>query len=277
MNIKIITDTSSEFSKEEKIKYNISTFDMPIYFEDNEYVDIDIQIVWQALLDGKKITTSQPSRENIKEEFENAKNNGYAVICILISSALSGTYETAINVKNEVDYENIYIIDSLSATMGEHILVKEACKLRDLGYTANDIFKKLEELKKHIKIYACIDSLKYLALGGRIPSAVAMIGNMLNLKPIIEVNKNGEIKVVSKKIGLIKSIKEIVNLIKKDTINEEYNMISLFACDNINANKLISSIKDNKICDNINAPREIGHVIGTHIGPGGFGVVYVKK
>lgn len=277
MEIKILTDASAEFSKELQKEFDVISLDMPVSYDDKEIFDIDIKEFWKLQLAGKRMRTSQPSRERMVEEFTKAKDNNYALICIFISSALSGTFGTAQTVKKEVAYENIYLIDSLNATMGEHLLVLTARNLINEGMSAEKIVEKLENLKSRIKLYASVDSLKYLALGGRLSGMVATIGNLLNLKPIITINENGEVKLISKKIGLNKTIMKICELIDKSKIDLTEPIIPLFAHSDENVNKFIKKFKSEDIENSITEPVEIGHVIGTHIGPGGFGVVYVEK
>lgn len=168
MEIKILTDASAEFSKELQKEFDVISLDMPVSYDDKEIFDIDIKEFWKLQLAGKRMRTSQPSRERMLDEFKKAKNNKYALICIFISSALSGTFSTAQSVKNEIIYDNIYLIDSLNATMGEHLLVLKAINLIDKGLQINEIIANLESFKKRIKLYASVDSLKYLALGGRL-------------------------------------------------------------------------------------------------------------
>lgn len=277
MEIKILTDASAEFSKELQKEFDVISLDMPVSYDDKEIFDIDIKEFWKLQLAGKRMRTSQPSRERMVEEFTKAKDNNYALICIFISSALSGTFGTAQTVKKEVAYENIYLIDSLNATMGEHLLVLTARNLINEGMSAEKIVEKLENLKSRIKLYASVDSLKYLALGGRLSGMVATIGNLLNLKPIITINENGEVKLISKKIGLNKTIMKICELIDKSKIDLTEPIVPLFAYSDENVNKFIKKFKSEDIGNSITEPVEIGHVIGTHIGLGGFGVVYIEK
>lgn len=277
MEIKILTDASAEFSKELQKEFDVISLDMPVSYDDKEIFDIDIKEFWKLQLAGKRMRTSQPSRERMVEEFQKAKDNKYALICIFISSALSGTSETAKSVKEEVGYENIYLIDSLNATMGEHLLVLTARNLINEGLQVEEIVSKLENLKGRIKLYASVDSLKYLALGGRLSGTVATIGNLLKLKPIITINKFGKVKIVSKKIGLVKTMLGICDLIDKSKIDLTEPIIPLYAYSDNNVNKFIEKFKSEEIENNITEPVEIGHVIGTHIGPGGFGIVHVEK
>lgn len=166
MEIKILTDAGAEFSKPLQKEFDVISLDMPVNYDDKEILYIDIKDFWQLQLAGKRIRTSQPSREQMLEEFKKAKDNNYSLICIFISSALSGTFETAKSVKEEINYKNIYLIDSLNATIGEHLLVLTARNLINEGMSVEKIIEKIENLKKRIKLYASVDSLKYLALGG---------------------------------------------------------------------------------------------------------------
>lgn len=251
MEIKILTDASAEFSKELQKEFDVISLDMPVSYDDNEIFDIDIKEFWKLQLAGKRMRTSQPSRERMVEEFTKAKDNNYALICIFISSALSGTFETAKSVKEEVGYEKIYLIDSLNATMGEHLLVLTVRNLINEGMSAEKIVEKLENLKGRIKLYASVDSLKYLALGGRLSGTVAAIGNFLNLKPIIEINEQGKVKVVTKKIGLSNTFKAICNMIDKSKIDLTEPIIPLFAYSDENVNKFIEKFKSEDIENSI--------------------------
>ncbi|MGN0508285.1 MAG: DegV family protein, partial [Ruminococcus sp.] len=261
MKIKILTDASAEIPKPLQKELNIISLDMPVNYEDKEILDINMQEFWKLQLAGKRMKTSQPSRERMLEEFTKAKEEGYALICIFLSSALSGTFETAKGAKNEVGYDNIYLIDSLSVTVGEQLLVLKARILIDKGLQIAEIVQELERYKKRVRIYASVDSLKYLALGGRLNGTVALMGNLLNLKPIITINGNGEVKVVSKKMGLNKTIMEICDIIKNDLIDLEEPIVPIFAYSVKNVYKFIDRFKSKENETIISAPIEIGHVI----------------
>ena len=111
-----------------------------------------------------------------------------AIICILLSSALSGTYQSAVLAKNMVEYDSIYLIDSLSATYTIKIMADYACTLREKGYTAHEIIQAVENLKSRVKVLAALDTLEYLGRGGRISKTAAAIGDLANIKPIITIN-----------------------------------------------------------------------------------------
>ena len=112
MDIKIMTDTGSDLTQDDKAKYDIIEIPMMVYFSDEEKGDF-----WEKIIQGKIAKTSQPSPELFKKEFLRAKEENYILIYISIASYLSSTYESANNIKNQIGYENIYIIDSLTASL----------------------------------------------------------------------------------------------------------------------------------------------------------------
>lgn len=276
MNIRILTDSAAELTKDEIQKDNVIVMQMPMNYDNQEFYDMPIEDFWQVLISGKVVRTSQPSRELMKQEFLKAKQEGYALVCIFISAKFSGTLETAQNLKQEVGYDQIYIVDSLTATISEKVIVKEAIKLTKQNLTAEQIVSRLNEFAKKVRIVACLDTLTYLARGGRINRAIAAIGNLIKIKPIID-HKDGKIRLIGKKIGLNMALKEVVKICDFNKIDTNYDIIPIFAHDNTNTSNLVKLYKETypeaKLVENTS----IGPVVGTHIGPGGFGFVYVEK
>ena len=164
------------------------------------------------LLDGVNIKTSLPSPECFVKIFEEAKNKKEEVVCILISSGFSGTYQGAMLAKSMVDYEGIYIIDSKCAAAAEKQIAFYACELREKGMSGKEIAEELEKFRSRVRLIACLDTLEYLARGGRLPKTVAAIGNKLQFKPIITFTKEGEIEVVKKTRGAKKAMRDMAVL-----------------------------------------------------------------
>lgn len=277
MKVKIITDTAADLTKSELEKWNVTAIPMTVSF-DNESENIeDINLFWEKLIKGQVAKTSQPSPELFKEEFEKAKKENYAVVCILISSALSATYSSAVNVKNNLGYEHIHIIDSKRASGGEKMLIMQACKMRDEGKSAEEIETFLNEFRYKIKLFACLDTLKYLARSGRISKTTANVGSLLNLKPIITFNDDGEVVTFTKALGAKIATNKLVDKIKKDCPNLGYGLIPIYAHDDKNCQNLIAKIKECGYQINEHLTVSIGSTIGTHIGPCGYGIVYALK
>ena len=120
------------------------------------------------------------------------------MVAVLLSGALSGTLQSARLAAEMSGYEDqIFLVDSMTVTLAEQLLVRRAVALRDQGFTAAEIARTLDEEKKRIRLYAVVDTLKYLQKGGRLSAAVAVAGTLLGIKPVITV-QDGKVGVVGK-------------------------------------------------------------------------------
>lgn len=191
--IRVLVDSAADFSQEEIKERGLYLVPLQVNFEEEQYLDgvnLRRDEFYQKLTSGKVFPkTSQPSPQEFLNVFEEVKKNGDELICILLSSALSGTYQSALLARNMVEYEKIYLVDSLSAVVAVQMLCDTALKRIAQGKTAEEIVEELEEVKGRTRIFAALDTLEYLAMGGRISKAAAAIGEMANIKPVITVNK----------------------------------------------------------------------------------------
>lgn len=158
MAIRIVTDTASDLELEELKKYNITCVPMSISFGNESYKDIfelDRDSFYEKMIASKELPkTSQPSPADFIPCFSEAKRNGDQLIVILLCSLLSGTYQSAVIAKTEVDYDGIYIIDSRTVTCGERFLIEVAMKCIDEGMSAKEIAEHVESIKSRVKILA---------------------------------------------------------------------------------------------------------------------------
>lgn len=273
---KIIADSSANISQEEAKELGIKILPLGISFEDEEYLD-DINISIDEFYEKLTTTgifpkTSQLSMETLENVYEEARKNNEKVLLILLSSKLSGTYNCANLVKNNGNYDNVFVYDSKGATALNRILVDVA--LRNQDKEPEEVIKILDEVRDNIELYAGLNTLEYLYKGGRLSKSKAVIGNMLNLKPILTILKDGSLDVKAKAIGFNNVIKTINNLVEKaGGIDENYPVYFLYAKDDKNGKKLqecYGNIKNSKLLN-------LCSVIGCHIGPGVAGIVFVKK
>ena len=178
--IRIIVDSSADNNCEELEEKQMTLVSLTINLDEKLYLDgMDItrDQLYEWLMESKGFPkTSQPSPEDFACHFKEAKEAGDDVICILLSSALSGTCQSAHLAKSMVKYDNIYIVDSLSATHVIRFLADKADKMRKEGHTASEIVAVLEDLKGRAKVIAAVDTLEYLCRGGRVSRTVATIG-----------------------------------------------------------------------------------------------------
>ena len=280
MSIQIITDSAADYTMDELKRRNIRCVPMSVSFGEEHYIDgvtITKEMFYDKLLNSKETPkTAQPSPAEFLDRFEAAKEAGDTVIAILVSSALSGTYQTAMMAKDMADYDKIYIVDSRSASLGIRILVDIAVNMRDQGLAADDIISEIESLKKRIRIYAGLDTLEYLYKGGRISRGVASIGALANIKPIVKFKSEGTVELCGKQVGIRHAIKYIAKMVDADKPDERYPVYYLYSHDRGNVAGFIRNLE--KLGFVVENPkiREIGPTIGSHIGPDAFGIVYIS-
>lgn len=277
--IRLLVDSSADFSKAEIAKKELLLVPLQVTIKDKNYLDgIDIfaNDFYEKMIDSNDFfKTSQPSPQQFLEHFQKAKENDDTLICVLISSALSGTIQSAILAKNIVEYEKIYIVDALSTTVGIHVMIDKAIELIKGGKEAEEVVEYLENMRSHIKIFAAVDTLEYLCRGGRVSKTAAAIGEMANIKPIITVNLDGKVDVVGKRLGINKSISYIWNKTEEFKVDKNYPIYSLFTYGTENCGKLEARFEKNGI--NVSRRLQIGPTIGTHVGPGAFGICFVEE
>ena len=166
----------------------------------------------------------------------------------------------------------MHFIDSSTASYAQKILLFEAIKLRDQGKNAAEIAEVLTTLKKRVIIYAALDTLEYLYKGGRLNVLEAGLGTLANIKPIITIKEEGTVGVIGKSLGKSKAIKQIQKKVQDAGIDFSYPVYAVYSHDLSNSRDLIEKVG---LSDVIYA--NIGPTIGTHIGPGAFGLMFVKK
>ncbi len=276
--IRILVDSSSDILANDYPEKVCSVIPLKVNFDGEEYFDgvnLDRNEFYEKLTGSQVFPkTSQPSPQAFLEMFEEAKEAGDEVIAVLLSSKISGTYQNALLAKSMADYEKIYVVDSLSASYGIQFLVNEAFKLIDEGMDAAQIVERIEELKKRIQIYISVETLEYLYRGGRLSKTSAAIGELAKVKPIITL-KEGEVKVIGKTLGKLKVMSMMAKMALQDGIDENYPMVMGYTsgmenCDKLAEKSLSLGIKEDKRI-------QIGPTIGSHVGPGTFGLIFIKQ
>ncbi len=277
--LRLIVDSSADYSKEELIARGIECIPLTINLEDRLYldgVDITKDELYQWLTTTNRFPkTSQPSPQEFVDLFEDAKENGDEIICILLSSALSGTCQSAHLAKNMVDYDNIHIFDSLSVTHLIRILTDTADRMRKNGSSAGQILFALNDLQPRLRVAAAVDTLEYLCRGGRLSRASAAIGNLANLKPVVRLSADGKVDVFGKCVGRNKTMSFLINSVGKESIDTDYPFYTIYSYGTENCEALEERLRSAKI--SITDRKQIGATIGCHVGPGAYGVIYVAK
>lgn len=282
MKVKIIVDSSSDYTFEEASKLNLGFLSMKIHFGENEeYLDgrtISKEEFFTKLSSCSSLPhTSQINPYEYTEAFEEALKDYDRIICFCISSKLSGSYQNACLASQEFNGK-VSVIDTLNVCVGYRILVEYALKLLDEGKDTDEVISIIEKEKHNICLIALLDTLEYLKKGGRISSTTAFVGTLLNIKPVISISE-GKVKMEGKARGSKNGNNKLREYIF-ETGGIDFKKPYACAYSGNDDSKLQMYIRDSKdlILDDskINISL-IGATIGTHIGPGGIAVAYFKK
>ena len=278
--VRIITDSAADLEPKEYEQLGIRCIPLTVSFGDQSYqenVNLSKTEFYELLAAGETPKTAQASPQLLLDLFEAAKEAGEEAVYISISSAISGTYQTACATRQMADYESCYVVDSRNATGGQRLLVEYAAKLRDEGKTAQEIVTALEELRDRIVLYACIDTLEYLYKGGRISQTVYKLGSLAQVKPIIRVSPEGAVEVPGKAIGLRKGMDMLCKRLEAQKPAQDFPLYVMYTADRTNAETLAEKFREL----GFEIPPEriipVGAAIGSHIGPNGCGMVYVSE
>lgn len=280
--IKIITDSSSDITPLRAKELGVEVVPLKIIFGETSYrdgVDISVDEFYEKLASYEALpTTSQPSPEDFLVIFEDAKAKGDTVIAITLSSKLSGTCQSAIIAKGLADYENIHIVDSLTAIGGVQMLVHEALRMVAEQVEVADIVARLNDIAPRIIILAVIDTLENLYKGGRLSRAAKIAGSLLSFKPLITVD-DGIINLKGKARGTKKAMALLCDEMDKlpdvDTSVPYYFGYTHVEAPSLVMKSIVSERYNIEIDEN--NVTCIGATIGTHIGPGGCAIIYLRK
>ena len=277
--IKILVDSSSELTKKEAEEKGYLFVPIGVSLGGKEYadgVDLTKDKFYELLTgSGEFPQTSQPSPQAFLELFEQAKRDGDEIVAILLSSALSGTYQSAVLAKQMVDYEGIYLIDSLTATGVIQILADYAKGLSEEGKGAAEVAERTDAFKARVHAIAMVDTLEFLQKGGRIGKTAAMIGELARLKPLITLTEDGKVGVIGKAIGKNKAMSFMMKWLEEHPVDDAFPSYSIFTSGTANCEQFEEKLEKHGIAT---AGRlQLGAAIGTHIGPNAFGIVYVGK
>ena len=279
--IRILTDSASDILPAEAEQLGVTVIPLNVTLEDGtilrDGVDMTPSAYYEILAGCRKLpTTSQPSPELFENFFLEAAAAGDEVIGIFLSHALSGTYQCAKLAADMANVDNVLFVDSGHVCLSEALLVRLAVQLRDSGKTAGQIAAILEHAKEHLHLVAAIDDLKYLRKGGRLPAAVAVAGGMLGIKPLITI-QDGKVAMAGKARGLPGAYVALFKKVEEmGGINPAFPALAGYTVSPREVTPIQTYLRDNLQQEDL-LVRQIGCVIGTHAGPGAFGIAFFDK
>lgn len=286
MAIKILSDSACDLPIEIIKEYDIDILPIVVIKDEKEYLDrltISPEEVYDGMRQGINYKTAQIAAFTFSEKFEQYGKNKDSVIYIAFSSGLSGTYQTSIFVKETVKeiYPNldIDIIDTKAASLGFGIIVLQAAKLAKEGNTKDIILNEINYYMKHIEHIFTVDDIEYLYRGGRVSKTAAMVGGLLNIKPILEVSEEGKLVPIDKVRGRNKVFKRMIEIMEErgNGIDFKNMLIGISHGDDIEGvNKLKAMIEENFGAKNF-IINTIGGAIGAHSGPGTIALFFLSS
>ena len=281
MSIKIITDSASDILAGQYDE--VTVIPMPITFGDTEYqdgVNLSRNEFFEKLIESDVLpTTSQINPAVFEEYFRKIKDEGDEALVILMSSELSGTYQSGCIAAE--DFEDcITVVDSRTVCIGEHIIVKKALDMLRAGATRQEMADMVESNKEKVHVIALLDTLEYLRKGGRVSNAAGFIGEALSIKPVIAISE-GVVKVLGKARGS-KNGNNLLNTSVAASTGVDYDSPIAVADSGLSSAVIDKYMKDNadlwenKSKDPVSCS-QIGGAIGTHVGPGAIAVAFFEK
>lgn len=276
MNPIIVTDSTSDIPEELIERLGIVVVPLKVMFGDQALLDgVDIKAAefYQRLVAADKLpTTSQPSPIEFTEAYQRVleQHPGAPIVSIHISTGMSGTFQSATLGKSMLENEDadITLIDSRSASYGFGLMVVRAAEMAQSGASPQDIQAEAERLRSARSLYFLVDTLEYLQKGGRIGRAAAVLGTLLNIKPILSIDKEGVIYAVEKVRGRKKALVRVVELFKQELGSAGKVDVAVgHTVKPESADEILELLRQHFEVGNV-VYSHIGSVVGTHVGPG---------
>ena len=279
--IRIITDSAADFTPQEMEQLGIACIPITVMFGDEEYqenINLTKDRFYELMLSSSHLPkTAQPSPQLLLDLFEEAKEAGDEAIYVTLSSALSGTYQSAVMTKNLAESDACHVVDSLNATGGQRMILEHAVALRDAGKSAQEIIAGIEAIRSRIVLFACIDTLEFLYKGGRISHTTYKLGTLANIKPIISVERDGRVSIPAKAMGTRKGMDFMLKRMDVQIPDPDFPVYVMYT----NNRSVAETFAARLTAAGWNIPDEriiqVGAGIGSHVGPNACGLVYVER
>ncbi len=273
-----ITDSGFDLPSNLKLPYEIKVLPLRVFVEEKEYEDkvsISSQELYKLELQGHVPTTSLPKPEVIEKIISESAKESKEVFVITISSKLSNTYDLVKSTAISMDLKNVHVLDSKTACIKQGYVILRA--MEQVKNTGKLTQADMDRFERESLLAFFVPTLEYLYKGGRIGKAKALIGKVLNLKPILTTDSDGEVSslgTVRSMDSAILTIQNIVNkFVESNKLNDDYTIIGAYTIDKLKTHfeKLIEPYKKELI-----GVTDIGSAIAAHVGPEAFGIVVGK-
>lgn len=281
MALRILVDSTFDFTPEQLELTGIEVVRLHVNFGGEDFVDgVDItpEGFYERLIESDALpTTSQAAPADFAEALERLTANGDELVCLTISSKLSGTYQSAMIAA--ADFEGrVRVVDTLNVALGAQILARYALRLASGGRGMNEVADELERVKGRVHIIALLDTLEYLKRGGRISAAAAAVGGVFSIKPVITI-RDGAVAVIGKARGSKNGENLLSQLIEKHGV--DFTMPYVLGYTGL-SDALLQKYKADSARLWVGYAKDlpvsiVGSVVGTHAGPGAIAVAFFGK
>ncbi len=281
--MRIFADSACDLPKSFLDEHQVDLIPLHVLLDEEEYkdlIDITALDVYDAIRAGNQPKTSQASPDFLIEQWTELAKTGEEGIYIAFSSELSGTYNTAVMLRDQVKEEypdlNLVIVDSKCASLGYGLVVKEAIRSRDAGDDLLTLEENVRFTAAHMEHLFTVEDLDYLARGGRVSRAGAFIGGLLNIKPLLHVEE-GKLIPIEKHRGRKRVMKRMLDLMEERGAHLAEQHIGInHSDDEAIALEFKKAVKERFNPKSVDV-QMIGSVVGAHVGPGTFSVYFLNK
>ena len=274
-NYVIYTDSCADLTAEMYQDLGLRTVSLDVIVEGEEPVSndkVDIKEIYAKLRAKKSASTAAVNIDKFLEVFESSAKEGLDILYLGFSSGLSSTFSAAVVAMKELQEKypenKLYVVDTLCASMGQGLLVYAAAKKKEAGASIEEVRDFVEDNKLNLCHWFTVDDLFFLKRGGRVSAATAVVGSLLNIKPVMHVDNAGKLINVSKVRGRKAAIDAMFENMKKSMLPEGNDVIFISHGDCIeDAEYLANRVKNELHIPNVEI-NYVGPVIGSHSGPG---------
>lgn len=282
-DLKIVVDSACDIPQEYLDKFDIKLLPFRIMVDQEEYIDgvnIDKNMLFQFLEEKRHITTSQVRAVDFEKTFTECAKKGIKCIYLAFSSKMSGACQTARlvakKVKEKYPEAVIEVVDTKSGSTAIGLLVKKAVQFKQDNLSFEEIMEKIKSLSGKVEHIFTLENLERLKTGGRISKTAAFVGELFNIKPILEV-KDGKIDLLKKVRGYNKAYKKIIEIMEERGSDLKDQLIGIsYVGEEEKAQKLIDMVKERFGSDNFMV-NMISNVLTVHLGRSGVGVFFINK
>ena len=284
MSYRIITDSCCDLPESMYGELDLSMIPLTLNFRGREHTDLSegfIKDLYQGMRAGESASTSAVNPDGWANIIEPVLAAGEDALVLAFSSGLSTTYQSAVIAANELQEKypdrKIFVVDTLCASLGQGLFVWHACKKRDAGLSLEELVAWCEENRLNLCHWFTVDDLMYLKRGGRVSAATALVGTMLQIKPVMHVDNEGHLIKVGTARGRKASINAIVNKMGESALPDVNDTVFICHGDCMDdAQYLAQQVKEKYGVTEV-LIYYTGAVIGSHSGPGTLALFYLGE